>query len=101
MTGHRPGREHRTAGHGNLACEAHVRPDMVALLLILCLVVLPLTLWTVLDPRSVWRVTASWQFRNPKANEPSEAGYLVQRLAGAVSLVMTIVMIVMLVSLSK
>ena len=74
---------------------------MLALVLILCLVVLPLTLWTVLDPRSVWRVTSSWQFRNPRANEPSEAGYMVQRLAGVVTLVLTIVMIVMLVNVPK
>ncbi len=74
---------------------------MLALVLILCLVALPLALWTVLDPRSVWRVTASWQFRDPKANEPSEAGYVVQRIAGAVTVVLIIVMIVMLVSLSE
>ena len=73
---------------------------MLALLLILCLVVLPLSLWTVLDPRSAWRVTASWQFRDPKANEPSEAGYLMQRVAGAVAVFATIFMIVLLVSLS-
>jgi hypothetical protein len=72
---------------------------MFALLLILCLVVLPLTLWTILDPRSLWRITASWQYRNPKANEPSEAGYLVQRLAGVVLLALTIFMIVFLTNL--
>lgn len=74
---------------------------MVALVLILGLVVVPLTLWVVLDPRSAWRITASWQFRHPKANEPSDAGYLVHRLAGAVVLGLTIVLIVMLVDLSK
>jgi ABC-type phosphate transport system permease subunit len=85
----------------NVACEPYVQRDVFALFLILCLVALPLALWTVLDPRSAWRITTSWQFRHPKANEPSEAGYLVQRLAGAVTLVLTIVLIVMLVSMSK
>jgi hypothetical protein len=72
---------------------------MTAFVLVLIFVVLPLALWTVLDPRSVWRVTSSWQFRNPKANEPSEAGYMVQRVAGAVMVAMTIILIVILLNI--
>ena len=46
---------------------------MGALALILfVLVIIPMLLWSVIDPRGVWEVTSSWQFRDPEANEPSD-----------------------------
>jgi len=35
-------------------------------------VIIPMLLWSVIDPRGVWEVTSSWQFRDPEANEPSD-----------------------------
>lgn len=45
---------------------------------------------SVISPRWVWQHTAAWSFRNPEANEPSDAGYATQR-AGAVIAVVLIV----------
>ncbi|HEY8472650.1 MAG TPA: DUF6199 family natural product biosynthesis protein [Natronosporangium sp.] len=49
-------------------------------------------LWLLLRPRSVWRVLGAWQYRNPDANEPSEAAF---RVYGSVSLTTGIVVAIM------
>ncbi|GAA4912352.1 DUF6199 family natural product biosynthesis protein [Stackebrandtia albiflava] len=41
-------------------------------------------LWIAISPKGMWRTTAAWQYRNPEANEPSEAGYAVQRVSAAI-----------------
>ena len=38
-------------------------------------------LWSVIDPRGVWEVTSSWQFRNPEVNEPSDSAFAMQRFS--------------------
>ncbi|QFY05329.1 hypothetical protein GBF35_00295 [Nonomuraea phyllanthi] len=43
---------------------------------------------SLINPRTLWRVTSAWQYRDPEANEPSDLAYGVGR---GVSLVMAIV----------
>jgi len=47
-------------------------------------------LWSVIDPRGVWEVTSSWQFRNPEANEPSDSAFAVQRFFAFISLLVIV-----------
>ena len=47
-------------------------------------------LWSVIDPRGVWEVTSSWQFRNPEVNEPSDSAFAVQRFFAFVSLLVIV-----------
>lgn len=64
---------------------------MGALALILfVVVVIPMLLWGAIDPRGMWEVTSSWQFRDPEANEPSDDAFAFQRLAAIVSLLMIV-----------
>ncbi|OBB33339.1 hypothetical protein A5792_09280 [Mycolicibacterium peregrinum] len=50
---------------------------------ILCLGIgIPLGLFMLLRPRKIWWATESWKYKNPEANEPSEAGYGMQALGG-------------------
>ena len=64
---------------------------MGALALILfVLVIIPMLLWSVIDPRGVWEVTSSWQFRNPEVNEPSDSAFAVQRFFAFVSLLVIV-----------
>ncbi|WP_399048991.1 DUF6199 family natural product biosynthesis protein, partial [Streptomyces evansiae] len=52
-------------------------------LAILCLVIgIPLGLFMLLRPRKIWWATESWKYKDPEANEPSEAGYGMQALGG-------------------
>ncbi len=55
------------------------------------LVAAGLALWAVISPRSQWKAMQSWAFRHPDANEPSDAAYLLARLAGLVVLVLLVV----------
>lgn len=50
-----------------------------------------LALWAVISPKSMYWVLTAWQHRNPEANEPSDAGYLVSRIGAAVALVVLVV----------
>ncbi len=49
--------------------------------------------WGLLDPASQWRVTQSWQYRHPGANEPSNAAYTVQRVVCLVVLVVVAIVL--------
>ncbi|CRZ15664.1 DUF6199 family natural product biosynthesis protein [Mycolicibacterium neworleansense] len=50
---------------------------------ILCIVIgVPLGLFMLLRPRKIWWATESWKYKNPEANEPSEAAYGMQALGG-------------------
>jgi len=51
-----------------------------------------LCLWGVLSPRSLWEFSAAWSYKNPEANEPSEAGFAAQRVAYGAALVLLIVL---------
>jgi hypothetical protein len=46
-----------------------------------------LGLWLVINPESFWEVSTSWQYRDPEANEPSEAAFWGQRFTGVLLLV--------------
>ncbi|AGM26951.1 DUF6199 family natural product biosynthesis protein [Mycobacteroides abscessus] len=65
---------------------------MGGLLLFLGLIVVPFLLWSIFDPKSQWQVLSSWKYRNPEANEPSEAAYAMTRIGGAVGLVVLVVL---------
>ena len=53
---------------------------MTALILFFFLFPLPFLLWNIIDPRGMWEKLSSWQFRDPEANEPSDAAFDMQRL---------------------
>jgi hypothetical protein len=38
--------------------------------------------WMAISPRSLFWRTAAWQYRNPEANEPSDAAYALRRAVG-------------------
>ncbi|WP_458319803.1 DUF6199 family natural product biosynthesis protein [Mycolicibacterium brisbanense] len=58
---------------------------------ILCLLIgIPLGLVMLCRPKQMWRATQSWKFKNPEANEPSEAGYAVSALGGLVVIIVAI-----------
>ncbi|MGH3646219.1 MAG: DUF6199 family natural product biosynthesis protein [Micromonosporaceae bacterium] len=61
--------------------------------LVYCALVLAglLFLWMVISPRSMWETLSAWQYKNPEANEPSEASFAMQRVAGAFGLIMMVV----------
>ncbi|GAA0901846.1 DUF6199 family natural product biosynthesis protein [Pseudonocardia zijingensis] len=42
-------------------------------------------LLAVVDQRALWRATAAWQYRNPEANEPSDAALALSRVGLVVS----------------
>lgn len=51
-----------------------------------------LMLWMVISPRSMWETLSAWQYKNPEANEPSEASFAMQRVAGVFGLVVMLVL---------
>jgi hypothetical protein len=50
------------------------------------LIVVPGLLWGAISPRSQWRALSAWQYRNPDANEPSDAAYGLARFSNIVAL---------------
>ena len=64
---------------------------MGALALILFVVVIiPMLLWGIIDPRGMWEATSSWQFRDPEANEPSDSAFAMQRFSAFISLLVIV-----------
>ncbi|RYB93892.1 hypothetical protein EUA93_05700 [Nocardioides oleivorans] len=55
---------------------------MVAVLWIVALLLLVLT---VVNPRQLWYATTAWQFKNPQANEPSEASFALGRVVSGIA----------------
>jgi hypothetical protein len=55
-------------------------------------------IWAIISPRSQWKKTASWQYRDPAAHEPSEAAYRYSRLAAAVGLIVLTILAIVLLS---
>ena len=49
-----------------------------------------LLLWGAISPRSMWKTLQSWQFKNPEANEPSEAAFAFSRVASIVGIVVLV-----------
>ncbi|MEZ5210656.1 DUF6199 family natural product biosynthesis protein [Gordonia sp. (in: high G+C Gram-positive bacteria)] len=64
-------------------------------------IAVPLALWGIIDPKGAWRATESWKFKNPDANEPSEAAYAMSRIGGVFALVMLVIGGVMLYNVSR
>lgn len=62
------------------------------------LFVIPLGLWGVINPQSQWRSLSAWQYRNPDANEPSDASYALSRFGSLIGLGAWGVLLVMLLS---
>ncbi|MBO1753526.1 DUF6199 family natural product biosynthesis protein [Allobranchiibius sp. CTAmp26] len=58
-----------------------------------------ISLCNVLAPEATWRRTRAWQYRNPSAAEPSAAAFKMQRIGGAVGIVIGLVLLI--VTLSK
>lgn len=36
--------------------------------------------WGAISPRSMWEITQAWRYKNPDANEPSDAAFKVMRV---------------------
>ena len=53
---------------------------------ILIIVIAYCFIW-VLAPRKMWRITHGWQYKNPEANEPSDAAYAMLRIRAIVPIV--------------
>lgn len=63
---------------------------------IVCLiVVILLLLWSVIDPRSQWQMTAAWRYRDPDANEPSDVAFAIERVAAGCLLIVFAVVAVL------
>lgn len=60
-----------------------------------------ISLWGVINPRAFWKKTAAWSFKHPDANEPSDAGFAVQRAAYAFGLLVSVIMIPVFISASN
>jgi uncharacterized membrane protein len=63
-----------------------------AAIVVVGLIAVPLALWGMLAPRSQWRALASWQYRHPEANEPSDAAYAIQRVSLALLMIVLVVL---------
>jgi hypothetical protein len=60
--------------------------------LLVLLIGLPLGLFMLVKPKQMWRALQSWRFRDPEANEPSDAGYGLSALDGFVLMVGVLIM---------
>ena len=46
--------------------------------------------WSMISPRSQWELLASWQYKQPEAQEPSNAAYLLARFVGAFGIIFAV-----------
>ncbi|MGH3730142.1 MAG: hypothetical protein ACRDTU_15540 [Micromonosporaceae bacterium] len=51
-----------------------------------------------ISPQSAWRTLRAWQYKNPEANEPSEAAYATERVVSGFALVVLILLGIFLAS---
>ena len=54
---------------------------------VILLIVIPVGVYMILRPRKIWWATQAWKFRDPEANEPSDASYAFSRLGGVMMIV--------------
>lgn len=60
---------------------------------ILCLVIgIPLGLFMLLRPKTIWWATESWKYKDPEANEPSEVAYGMQALGGLFVIIAAVIL---------
>ena len=55
-------------------------------------------LWAAISPESMWSTTSAWQYRDPEANEPSDAAYAVQRVGAVLGLVLIAILVLVVVN---
>jgi hypothetical protein len=66
------------------------RPVTDALIRTLVVFYLPVAVWEVVSPRTVWQVFEAWWFANPQAVRPSAAGYTARRVVAVAILVLLV-----------
>jgi len=54
----------------------------VAVAILVLIIGIPAGLFVLLRPRKLWWATQSWKFKNPEANEPSDASYVTTSISG-------------------
>lgn len=62
--------------------------------------VLIVSLIQIINPRILWKASR-WQFKNPEANEPSKAGFMVQRVVGVIVFIAAIGIAISFVTMNK
>ena len=68
---------------------------MFAVLVVAMVLIL---LWAAISPESMWSTTSAWQYRDPEANEPSDAAYAVQRVGAVLGLVLIAILVLVVVN---
>lgn len=58
-------------------------------------------LWAAISPEGIWNTTASWRYKDPEANRPSDAQFALSRAGGMFAVIMAIVMIPLVVVTSE
>ncbi|UQE76057.1 hypothetical protein MYK68_05545 [Gordonia sp. PP30] len=69
--------------------------------ILIFLILVPLLLWAIFDPKGAWRASEAWKYKNPEANEPIDAAYALSRLGGVLTLVRLILGGIMLYTASR
>ncbi|MBO0847359.1 MAG: hypothetical protein J2P22_18315 [Nocardioides sp.] len=64
---------------------------MTALLVLLLLIIAAMGAWSLIDPQAAWRASQGRLLRNPSAAQLTKGGALMQRVIGAVVLVVSVV----------
>lgn len=67
----------------------------MALAIVILLVGIPVGLFMLFKPRAVWWALQSWKYRNPEANEPSDAAYAMSALSGLMVIVAVVIIAVL------
>lgn len=67
----------------------------MALAIIILLVGIPVGLFMLFKPRAVWWALQSWKYKNPEANEPSDASYAMSALSGLLVIVAVVIIAVL------
>lgn len=49
-----------------------------------------LALWTLISPGSVYWALTAWQYKDPDANEPSDAAYMMSRIGALITLIVLV-----------
>lgn len=63
----------------------------VALAIIILLIGIPVGVFMLLRPKAAWWTFQSWKYKNPEANEPSDAAYTMSALGGVAVIVGVVV----------